>query len=95
MATRRIIIDIDGLPTAVIPRGPNEPPIVLYTLPPPSYSKHSEYELIEAGPPAPKIELDNDDDDDDGFDPFCCKWFCILCIISILISGTVIVMLTW
>lgn len=93
MDTRRIVIDIDGMPTAIIPRGENQPPIVLYTLPPPPYYKHADFELIDTGPPiAPPVYMDNDDS---GFDPFWCKFLILTTLFILVVTGTCLIMLNW
>lgn len=45
------IIDIDGTPTAIVSRGDNKPPIILYTIQPPPYSDYKSHRLIMQGPP--------------------------------------------
>lgn len=45
------VIDIDGIPTAVVSRGNDKPPIVLYTIQPPPYSDYKSHRLIMQGPP--------------------------------------------
>lgn len=92
MDTRRIVIDIDGMPTAIIPRGENQSPIILYTLPPPPYYKHADFELIEAGPPPPPPVYV---DDDGGFDPFWCKFITLTILVILVVTGTCLIMLNW
>lgn len=94
MDTRRIVIDINGMPTAIIPRGENQPPIILYTLPPPPYYKHADFELIDSGPPLPPRVI-NDDDDDSGCDPFWCKFLILTTLAILVVTGTCLIMLNW
>jgi hypothetical protein len=62
------VIDIDGVPTAIVSRGDNKPPIILYTIPPPPYSHYKSHRLIMEGPPPlihspPQLLHDFHDDD--------------------------------
>lgn len=60
------IIDIDGVPTSIVSRGENKPPIILYTIPPPPYSHYKSHRLIMEGPPLihspPRLHNFHDDD---------------------------------
>jgi hypothetical protein len=90
---RHIIVDIDGLPTAIVPRGENQPPIILYTLPPPPYYKHNEFELIDTGGPPRTVSVVQTDDET--FDTFWCKFILMFFIIVILGTGIIIILLNW
>jgi len=90
--TQRIVIDIDGMPTAIIPRGENQLPIILYTLPPPPYYKHAEFELIDTGPPAPLSQIINDDNDG-GL--FWLKCVIMLAILVVMVVGTGLILINW
>lgn len=87
---KRTVVDIDGIPTAIISRGENTPPIILYTLPPPPYYKHAEFELIQAGEaavcPNQVTDVKNNEDDDDVQNLF---WFkCVIMFVILMIIGT-------
>lgn len=92
--SRRIVIDINGMPTAIIPRGENQPPIILYTLPPPPYYKHAEFELIDMGPPIPPPQVVNNDDDD-VCDLFWFKCLIMFAILTVIVIGTMLILINW
>ena len=94
MATRQVVIDIDGLPTVIVPRDNNEPPIVLYTLPPPPYYKYADFELLDSGGPPPHHHIlpGYTENDDIYCDPFWCKFILWTMIFIFIVSGTCIIL---
>jgi hypothetical protein len=90
------IIDIDGVPTAVVSRGNNKPFIILYTIQPPPYSHHKQYQLVMEGPHlVPKVHgpVDNSDDtyiDNAFLQSVCILVFVLLCAFAGCISLVVV-----
>lgn len=86
---KRTVVGIDGIPTAIISRGENTPPIILYTVPPPPYYKHAEFELIQAGEavvvcPNQVANVKNNEDDVQNL-----FWFkCVIMFVILMIIGT-------
>lgn len=44
-------VDIDDIPTMVVPRSDGGPPIILYHISPPSYNQAKNCTLLDSGPP--------------------------------------------
>jgi len=87
------ITDIDGVPTAIVPRGDNQPPIILYTIQPPPYSHYQLYRLIMQGPPPLDKQHSPCDSDDiyieEYYKSVCLVVFVISCVLVCCISVAV------
>lgn len=91
MASYRIV-DINSIPTVVVPRGNGQSPIILYTIQPPPYFQHTLYELIDAGEPLSSIQniRYNDYDECDDCNPNCFRLFFFGVLITIILFGILI-----